>query len=330
MHADDPDKQLIRVQGGTHLNLAVGEPFFLHGPLEDLVYGDRIGLLLKTYPELGGSPGLLEELRLRHPDASVVVANGAKQALLASLYALKKLGYGTTFYHRAPHWPSYPTMATMSGVDFRKHANDAMLRVNTSPNNPDGSVSTHECDILDAAYCHSVYGWDGRAPRHEISVWSAAKLFGLSSLRVGWLVTKDVDLAAAAAEYVEKTTSGVNTEAQVRIQACLESVRENPIHWTMAYYEARQQLLANAQAFNELLTPHCEVVKGLPANLTGMFAWFRVKDIGAFGSALAAAKVLVVDGRACGATEPGWYRMSLGQTPDVIRKALTRLSEEMP
>jgi hypothetical protein len=103
----DPDKALVRTHGDGRINLAVGEPFFLHAHLGALVEDyDEDAPHMPLYPQYAGQPELLEILRRRHPDHHVVVTNGAKQAILAGLFALRRRSGYSELGHRVPHWPS--------------------------------------------------------------------------------------------------------------------------------------------------------------------------------------------------------------------------------
>src|SRR5262249_10876159 len=148
------------------------------------------------------------------------------------------------------------------------------------------------CHVWDAAYAHGVYGWKGIVPDHEVAVWSASKLFGLSGLRVGWLVTKDEDFAKDAARYVEATTSGVSVLPQHRVAKVLWYKREEPDEFEQGYMKARQTLLANAGLFNNLLGKYVRSVEGTPNNGVGMFAYFVPHNGPAFRVALNRANVL--------------------------------------
>jgi histidinol-phosphate/aromatic aminotransferase/cobyric acid decarboxylase-like protein len=135
----------------------------------------------------------------------------------------------------APYWPSYPTLARHTRQEFTTIDNvpgswhpQSVTRVITSPNNPDGAESVGECEIWDAAYFHWVYGAKA-VPVHAVSVWSAAKLFGVSGLRIGCVTTDDADLAEKMRQYIETTTSGVSNEAQTRLAGILEIVKAETV-----------------------------------------------------------------------------------------------------
>jgi aspartate/methionine/tyrosine aminotransferase len=323
------DLQLVRgnVEGGY--NLAIGEPALLQKWL-DFPKFDHVGPL--SYPTLDGNQGLLDELRLLYPNPNrhIVIANGAKQALLAAFYAFQKVTGKTNVFHSAPYWPSYPTLAEMSGMTFNQNIHDNVtLEVATAPNNPDGGEYGGVFDIWDAAYAHWFYGWDGNHIKSRVQVYSASKLLGLSGARVGWLVTEDGNLADRARRYVEFTTSGVSTLSQSYVAYCLNRVRnDNMASW--AFGEARKDMIHNGHNFMRVLGYFVEHVRGVPTDGKGMFAWFKVKNscIDSFENALKKAKVTIVSGNACGGSD-GHYRMNMCQEMDYTLKALNAIEEHM-
>lgn len=327
----------------TGYNLAVGEPFFLRKEVEELLYPRDVNMVKSlnlAYPRFKGDPRLLERLKWMYPGKHVVVTNGAKQALLAACYALireraeqrKDQGNWALFhtprrlFHRAPYWVTYPTIAELSRLTFKtdyRPEDDWMLFATTSPNNPDGSIEKDgRCwDIWDAAYASGVYGWDNIVPHHKISVWSASKMYGLSGLRVGWLVTGDAKLADLAAQYVEKTTSGVAVPCQELMALVLENESMCPADLSWLGEQARRRLFQNSALLLQGTEGLIEKYEGFPMNGRGMFAWCKAYDPAHFEAVLAKAQVKVVDGIHCGG-EKGWYRISLGQTVDVMADAI--------
>lgn len=316
------------VTGG--FNLAVGEPVFLQQAL-----GDLSRYYLKApdlrYPPFAGTSSLMEALDQFHNGeySHYVVTVGAKQALVASFHALKQLENTTRVYTSAPYWPSYPTLVKASEMQHQKVRSRPVAKdivVNTSPNNPDGAVSNRHCDIWDAAYAHPVYGWlrdpsDG--PSHQVAVYSGAKLFGLSGLRIGWLATNKPELARLAGEYVEKATSGVSTHDQYALEGVLRVANKGELH--ESFWKATQTLEANRSAFFEKIGDHVLVAKGFDA---GMFAWFKPEEPVLFAEALALSNVKVIPGNACGG-DPYFYRMSLGHDSEYTRQALEALRHQL-
>lgn len=331
----EADMQLIRDQVPGGFNLAVGEPFFLqttYGHLYPKSFDGKI-----TYPPLKGDSELVQRLETRFGGQKVVITNGAKQALYAAVYALKrqKAAQGGLPYlrltHAAPYWPTYPTIAELSGLEFETRPNNWVgacpgdIRVLTSPNNPDGSqdwkTSIH-WDIWDAAYADPIYGWDCMVPWHKISVWSGAKAYGPSGYRIGWLATADEELAQYASEYVEKTTSGVAYPSQDFLLHVLKA--EDALSYEERHrlqFQARMSLLDTSTAFMALADPYFEHIKGYPGSKSGMFAWVRPYDGHKFKELLNKARVKAVSGRFFG-VEDNWIRFSLGVSPETMDAAV--------
>lgn len=328
--------QMVRGEVPGGYNLAVGEPLFLQE-----IYGHLYPRFFNgdtRYPPLGGDQELISRLRQRYGGQHVVITNGAKQALLAGCYALQverdaDIEEAFSFhklYHGAPFWPTYPTIADFSGLGFTsKDISGDTLNVITAPNNPNGSADTEgqfRWHIWDAAYASPVYGWDGLVPYHRISVWSAAKLYGISGYRLGWLVTPDAKLASLAAEYVEKTTSGVATPSQAFLRQLLENLEELPLEEAgLLADKARRSLRNTSLAFMKMEDLFSNI-QGFPANGRGMFAWVRASNPGRFDKALERAKVRVVGGVHCGG-ESDYYRISFGVTPATMRAAIKAIRE---
>ena len=316
-------------------NLAIGEPFFLHEHLSFLEACATGGPYL--YPQSRGEPELLKELERRHQGMHVVVTTGAKQGISAALAAYAEVYGKTEALHPAPYWPSYPILAKRELQFGLNHPQGCIegqvpqedlsqIHIATSPNNPDGHETTDDCDIWDAAYASPVYG-HAAAPAHwNVAIYSAAKLLGLSGLRIGWAVTADAKLAKAMVTFVERYTSGVCVTSQRHLAYALKHLRMHDDH--VFFDEARKTLLKNGEAFNKFLADRLVDIRGVPENGKGMFAWFCVSQEASenFKEALKVSKVLVMPGEAFGMTEPGWYRMSMGHHDNFTYQALSALA----
>lgn len=312
-------------------NLSIGEPFFL----QDIYWFAQA--IVPTgpygYPMLGGEPELLEQLHHHYPDHYIIITNGAKQALSAAYYAYKtKHPEYNSVFHQKPYWPSHPTIAKLAGLLFAAtpFKNSYSIQCMTSPNNPDGKIDQGFCHIWDAVYASRLYGYDWKSekePEWTIKIESASKSVGLSGLRVGWLITKDKELASHAAAYVEMSTSGVCVAAQRHVAMAMKFVRchnIDPIH-----QKAQEVLVNNSNTFKNKISKYTDAMEGLPHNGYGMFAWFRVRDLEKFQHALEVSQVKLVTGEACGEVQPGWFRMSLGHRAQYTHDALTKLEEAL-
>lgn len=316
------DSQLLR-DDMSGFNLSLGEPHFLHQTMvENNIFPKEITGEF-PYPKTTAEPELERELRKYFPDGHIVVANGAKQALAAVFKHLANAAWAyPNIYVEAPYWPSYPTLMQSAGV---KLSSDYKFILDAYPNNPDGRMIDRKVDILDAAYYSPVYT-QGKlkigplADMCNVSVWSAAKLFGCSGVRVGWLHTYDDLLAKSARQYIEQTTSGVSVLSQRFIASTMQNLQPKQ---TEVYATAIERLEKNRAIF-EKLTPHIDISN----YKSGMFAWFRPVSYKKFSDAMTRANVRLVTGDACGGS-PLFFRMSLGHTNDTTEMAVNALLKEL-
>jgi aspartate/methionine/tyrosine aminotransferase len=275
------------------------------------------------YPKTTAEPELEEELRRYFPDGHLVIANGAKQALAAVFKHIADAAWAYPNIHvEAPYWPSYPTLIQSAGA---KLSADYKFILDAYPNNPDGRMLDKKVDILDAAYYSPIYTQgklkiEPLSHASNVSVWSAAKLFGCSGVRVGWLHTYDSMLAKSARQYVEQTTSGVSVLSQRFIASTMKNLRTKE----QAVYAAAIEKLEKNRAIFERLSPHVDI----SSHKYGMFAWFRPVSYKKFSDAIVRANVKLVTGDACGGS-PLFFRMSLGHTNEVTEMAITCLLNEL-
>lgn len=324
------DLLMLRGETPGEFNLAVGEPVFLQQKT-GFTGWRPVPVTDARYPAYGGDPQLIDMIRAsnRRMKKHIVITNGAKQAISAALYAFKKVENKYILSTKAPYWPSYPTLAELAGYKFTitPSTGGGVVKVITSPNNPDGHQTMEDCDLWDAAYAHAVYGL-AVVPNARVSVWSAAKMFGLSGLRIGALTTDDDKLAEAAREYVEKATSGVCYDAQRRLYHLLEMLKNVSRDWIMKdYMNARLELIRNGEIFNKHLATYMVEMRGVPVTGSGMFAWVRPGDTQKFEAALQKARVRAIPGRACGVD--GWFRFSMGQLNGYTERACEALVKEL-
>jgi len=316
------DSQLLR-DDVSGFNLSLGEPHFLHetmvkhGVFPSELHGAY------PYPKTKAEPELEAQLRRYFPDGHLIIANGAKQALAAVFRYLSEAAWTyPTIYVQAPYWPSYPTLIKEAGM---RQSSDYKFSLDAYPNNPDGRMIDRRVDVLDAAYYSPVYT-NGKLKigplkdKCSVSVWSAAKLFGCSGVRVGWLHTYDDRMAQSARQFVEQTTSGVSVLSQRFLASTMQTLQTKE---ALVYEEAINKLETNRKIFQRL-SPHVDI--SYCAN--GMFAWFRPVSHKKFSDALIRANVRMVTGDACGDLHT-YFRMSLGHTNEVTEQAVTALLEEL-
>lgn len=317
-------------------NLAIGDPsplfasFWQAAGAVHAFKGSDLG-----YPKIDGSPALVEQLQAHYPKKHFVVANGAKQAILAAFYAYKACGKLGVAHATEARWPSYPTLTKMSHLTWDTipalgrdgyEVSDDDIRLITYPNNPGREPSAkllrQKWDIWDAAYASATYAFDPkRKPKAKIEIYSAAKLFGIPGLRVGWIATDDEQLATFAKEYVELTTSGVSNFSQAMAAGCLRYTAENPDKWNACMAGVDELICENAAIVTELEDFIPELKSIVETGRSGMFSLINFNHPNFDPSA---AGVKLVPGSVCG-LEEGWYRVSLGQTNEYTRKAVEAL-----
>lgn len=319
------DSQLLR-DNVSGYNLSLGEPYFLHDVFKELGIYPTTDLGDYHYPTTAPAPELMEQLRKQFPTGYLVVANGAKQAISAAIEGLLQ---GDTEYLalKAPYWPSYPTLGNLSSKRLRIINWDPtdvhrQISIDASPNNPDGRTGVEPVDIWDAAYASPVYTSPTKLvipPKHLVSVWSAAKLYGCSGARVGWLHTEDKNIAEAASRYVEQTTSGVSVNSQRFVARTIKRLENHP----EALELAKMRLDQNRSIFKRIL-PH---LKSAVYN-AGMFAWFEPSNFSKFSQSLKKSEVRLVTGDVCGGPKT-FFRMSLGHRVPYTDEAITKLLKEL-
>jgi aspartate/methionine/tyrosine aminotransferase len=278
-----------------------------------------------TYQPASGKPDLVKILEDKY-DSKVVVANGAKQALGAALFAFKSAGYSDIWYD-TPYYPANPSLIESVGLTRSEFGTASSLLV-TSPNNPDGlNYSNQEIDcfsrkvpiIHDAAYYSPIYLPEGQEVKHlgNIQIFSASKMYGLSGLRIGYAVCHDERFYKDMVNYIEATTAGVSTLSQDVVRNIEILFKENPTWYQQFVKEARSRLLDSRK---ELLNLDPDVLEVIQPQSNSMFAWCKV------GPKLdnTSAKVYMLPGEIFGRT--GYMRLNIALPSDVIRKAVSRLN----
>jgi aspartate/methionine/tyrosine aminotransferase len=274
-------------------------------------------------------PELLEVLKQKYNEDKIVITNGAKQALAASFYALRKLGF-TKVATNTPYWLSFPTLAEKENLKFCpndiSYYKDTITLI-TSPNNPDGN--TYSLDelkyiqnyckqfytalIFDGAYNSDIYYKNQEEVINigDLQIISYSKYYGISGLRVGAIICRNPTLYKYLVEFMEITTTGVSTASQTVVLE-LEKVMKNNVKRDFVEF-CRKDLNLNRQLLKNL------VGNGILVPENGMFAllpevWYRK---------MVENKIKVTKGEFFGA--PNTIRISLGLLPYEFREAIVRL-----
>ncbi len=327
----------LLVRTNDDLNFSIGEPEFLQEKMSDF-YNQNIKLtdVNFRYPAPEGDSGLRYLINKWHGEnRTIVICNGAKQALQAALYTIQKVEKDLKAYAQAPYYPSFPNLVNSVGGVWGPGG----TRIITSPNNPDGncyhySTFGYNRVITDSVYAYPVYGYYAEnydVRQDGIKIGSASKSLGMSGLRLGWVAFADYEnpkLAEYAAKYVEDSTSGVSVLSQEYVRQALVLRSDFPENVQNLEDNAHATLKMNAFNFKRL-EPFLTDYDGAPMGNPGMFAWFRVKDPEKFHYALKDTGIKMLPGIACGEKRPGWYRMSLGRNWKVTRDATEFLVREL-
>jgi len=329
--------------GPDWIDLGLGEPSVIIDACHKYcnVVGKNLAFLTQqdidklNYPMPQGLPELTSILEKRH-GGRAIITNGAKQGISAVCYSLKNNGVNKMAVH-TPYWLATPTLIEKELIDCIKIPGDSspygafML---TSPGNPDGKELTkkevEELDseanfggiklIHDAAYYTPIYTRD---PEEITSfgaaqIFSYSKMYGLSGLRLGYIVCRDNSLFPAMVEYVEMMCSGVSLASQLIALSVEKHFDSNPSLKKQFQLCARDAIKASREELN-LLDHNAMTLVDSGSN--SMFAWCKKGD----KLDLLKAKVNAIDGRHFGCE--GMVRLNIAQDSKLIREAVRRINE---
>ena len=278
------------------------------------------------YPPACGRKDLCSLLEEKY-DAKVIVCNGAKQALAASLNAFSKAGLKNIYYD-IPYYPSNPDFIADAGLQFSDiESADSFLI--TSPNNPDGknysNVEIMEfCrkgpTIHDAAYYTDVYLPDEQIPipSSDIQIYSVSKMYGLSGLRVGYAVVHNEKYYDDIVNFIEYNTAGVSAASQTIVHNIELFFKNNRDFFKEFQHDARKAIAESRLALQDL---DPDVLQLLPCSSNSMFAWCKAGPLLDANS----AKVYLLDGTMFG--QPGMVRINIAHPLKTIQEAVKRLND---
>lgn len=309
-----------------HFNLSLSQP-----AIESLL----------DYPAPNGNKELIKLLEDKY-QVPVIITNGCKQALGASFYLLNKLGY-KSIGMRLPYWALIPPLVKAHGLKsvfldstlpedyYEAVSYDSYLDL--SPNNPDGWTTSSDMMkkmeefhkeegiplIHDAAYySHSYLPSSHELVKYgDLQLYSVSKMYGLSGLRLGYIVCNNTSYYKTLCEYTEMMTVGVSTASQQLFAQLLWQEKSLGNAYEL---EAYNNLLEAKRLFKTISSEIIEVPDNFE-NTPGMFAWVKVKNRAAFNK----AQINVIDGDPFGV--PGYIRMNLGVPLSMLQEAVDRLNK---
>nr|ACG37470.1 alliin lyase precursor [Zea mays] len=172
----------------------------------------------------------------------LVVGTGATQLYQAAMYALSspaRRDQPVPVVSPAPYYSSYPPQTDLLLSDFYRWAGDAntftgdeCIELVCSPNNPDGAIREAVVRSAGAKAIHDlVYYWPQYTPitgaaAHDIMLFSVSKLTGHAGTRLGWALVKDREVARNMVYFVDRSTTGVCKESQMRATKILGVVSD--------------------------------------------------------------------------------------------------------
>jgi aspartate/methionine/tyrosine aminotransferase len=325
------------------IDVSVGEPHLVRDNLikvfqleEELKIGHlKIDDLI--YPSPVGYQPLVRHLEEKH-GAPVIITNGAKQALGACFYALRKLGK-EYIAMRNPHWCLIPPLARMHDLkptfsDPNVESEDPYLLL--GPNNPDGfcpsakellelSQQYKEAGvpfIHDAAYYTHIYLPETHTlPKiGDVQIYSISKMLGLSGLRLGYAVCHNPEYYKLIQEYMEAMTVGVSISSQTWLFDLLDRrMRSFPTLVRRFEGISSMQLEENKKLCLQISPDILEVPTNV-AEVPGMFGWFKTGPKFNFEK----SKINFIDGALFGM--PGMIRMNLAFDYAKMQEVVNRLN----
>ncbi len=333
------------------IDVSVGEPYLVRDTLIKVFQVEeelKIGHLKVddlVYPPPTGYQPLVKHLEDKH-GAPVIITNGAKQALGACFYALKKMGK-SQMGMKLPYWALIPPLAQMHGMNCVTSGPDSILEnedlgfdsyLLLAPNNPDGHCPDPESlkkiaaklkeknipFIHDAAYYTHIY----LPQTHtlpavgDVQIYSISKMLGFSGLRLGYAVCPNLEFYKLIQEYMEAMTVGVSIASQTWLYDLLDR-RMRSFPTLVGRFEgiSSMALEANKKLCLQIDPDVLEVPKSLPDN-PGMFGWFNTGP--KFNSEK--SKINFISGALFGV--PGMIRMNLAFSYERMQEIVYRLNSE--
>ena len=283
------------------------------------------------YQEPQGYKPLVQLLENKY-QAPVIITNGAKQGIGAVCYALKQLGKSNLMLPR-PWWCLIPPLMEMHGVNHITEDDpkmDSYLCV--APNNPCGNMPNMKLlsetmkergipFVHDAAYFSHTYLPQGYKLDSfgDAQIYSISKMYGLSSLRLGFVTCPNTELYKLILHYVEAMTVGASIVSQIFLYNLLNRMCGYPT-LTEKFEHLSYEAIRNNKLLIKEINP--EILE-LPNNIegtNGMFLFCKIKDY----SVLDRAKINTISGEHFGM--PGYVRMNLALEEDKIKEIVRRLN----
>ncbi|MHA2109282.1 MAG: pyridoxal phosphate-dependent aminotransferase [Candidatus Hodarchaeales archaeon] len=359
-------------QGHDIIHLEIGQPDFQ--PLPPIVNAtiEAINQGKTTYAISSGIPELREKIASVYsedysielnPNEEIIVTSGAKQSILASIYAL--LNRGDKILFPEPYWVSYPDMTRLSGGQFltvpmqedfslnkesiKEILSNTQVKVLllNSPNNPTGHIlSSSELsfvkDLIEDAnlmiIADEIYNDYMYIPSSfktiltELKNWREniivvngfSKTYSMTGFRLGYSIANK-SLSQGILRFIQASTSCATTFCQWGAVTALKH-----------RFDAQKVIEDVFPARRQLLLDEVSTIDGLSLDsVDGAFYGFIRYSHSDKPSELVVEEILnhanvaTIPGTAFGDSADGYFRVAFSRSEEEIKEAFKRIREFM-
>ncbi|MHA2137767.1 MAG: pyridoxal phosphate-dependent aminotransferase [Candidatus Hodarchaeales archaeon] len=357
-------------QGHDIIHLEIGQPDFQ--PLPPIVNAtiEAINQGKTTYAISSGIPELREKIASVYsedysielnPNEEIIVTSGAKQSILASIYAL--LNRGDKILFPEPYWVSYPDMTRLSGGQFltvpmqedfslnkesiKEILSNTQVKVLllNSPNNPTGHIlSSSELsfvkDLIEDAnlmiIADEIYNDYMYIPSSfktiltELKNWREniivvngfSKTYSMTGFRLGYSIANK-SLSQGILRFIQASTSCATTFCQWGAVTALKH-----------RFDAQKVIEDVFPARRQLLLDEVSTIDGLSLDsVDGAFYGFIRYSHSDKPSELVVEEILnhanvaTIPGTAFGDSADGYFRVAFSRSEEEITEAFKRIRE---
>ncbi|MHA1976988.1 MAG: pyridoxal phosphate-dependent aminotransferase [Candidatus Hodarchaeales archaeon] len=358
--------------GHDIIHLEIGQPDFQ--PLAPIVNAtiDAINQGKTTYAISSGIPELREKIASIYAEdydvdlnanEDIIITSGAKQSILASIYAI--LNRGEKILFPEPYWVSYPDMARLSGgqiqtipmmEDFslnQEFIKETLSKTQVkalllnSPNNPTGHIlSSQELsfvkDLIEDAnliiIADEIYNDYMYIPSSfktiltEVKNWrdniivvnGFSKTYSMTGFRLGYSIANKI-LSQGILRFVQASTSCATTFCQWGAVTALDH-----------RFDAQKVIKDVFPARRQLLLDEVSAIDGLSLDsVDGAFYGFIKYTHSEKPSELVAEEILnnanvaTIPGTAFGESADGYFRVAFSRSEKEIKEAFKRIKTYM-
>lgn len=330
--------------GDQKISLCVGEARCIRDITLKLFEIDNFTASLNSdnwdYQTAGYEP-LLKFLERKY-SAPVIITNGANHALYAVMQVLKNKGRKNLGF-RIPFWGRIPKIAKQVNIGYTPFegvmAGDASLNIDcylaTLPNNPDGYLPSLDIIRMSAAlskekdiplihdavyYTRSYLPVDHPIePIGDLQIFSASKHYGLSSLRVGYIVVYNASFYRDLLNFIEISTVGCSIVSQKLFLYLLKREQQLPLLEEQFVKLTREEIKKAKNIIKNVDQSKVELSRDFDRSY-GVFGWVKPKIENLFEK----INVDVLNGENFG--KPGYVRLNLAAGNDIIEEVVKRIN----